>query len=100
MMAMPTVCRDCGLVSFDPTRRTPDRERCRCGPKTKKPKEPMSSPGLIPKLDYRKFVQRVREITDCDHEKAFEILGIVLEYTRSAYIQGVQSVYNQSSTKG
>lgn len=49
-------------------------------------------------FDHKKFVQRVREITSCDHERAFEVLGIVLEHTQAAFVQGVSAVHNGTSS--
>ena len=31
MMALPTVCKKCGKVDYDPTGKVPEEDRCDCG---------------------------------------------------------------------
>jgi hypothetical protein len=40
-------------------------------------------------FDHKLFVRKVQEITGCTHDQAFDVLGIVVEHTQRAWMQGV-----------
>lgn len=51
------------------------------------------------KFDHKKFVQDVSRITGCDHEQAFEVLGLVVELTQRAHLQGAKSFMQRALNK-
>jgi len=45
-------------------------------------------------FDHKLFVQKVVSITGCTHDQAFEVLGLVVEHTQRAWMQGVNHSYD------